>query len=168
MDDAELTELYTRYGFLVHRRCAALVRVPADAEDAVQETFLRARRYGEKRPPTNALSWLYAIAANVCFDLMAKRGREAPHPEDDAAALDARSTGEAEDGDRQAVLSAVLRQVDGTTREIGVLHYLDGYTQEEVAAQTGYSRRTIGKKLQAFEERVRSLWRRAGAGVSER
>lgn len=161
MDDAELTGLYTRYGHLVHRRCVALLRHPADAEDALQETFLRVRRYGAKKPTTNVLGWLYAIASNVCFDLGAKRGRETPHHEEDVASLDVRSEGSSDDGDRRAVIGALLRQVDGTTREMGVLHYVDGYTQEEVAAHTGYSRRTVGKKLQAFEERVKSLWRRA-------
>jgi DNA-directed RNA polymerase specialized sigma24 family protein len=48
-----------------------------------------------------------------------------------------------------------------------VLHFLDGYTQEEVAAQTGYSRRTIGKKLQQFEQRIRQLWQ-ARASLKER
>ena len=167
MDDAALTELYTRYGHLVHRRCLALVRHPADAEDALQETFLRARRYGSSAPD-NALSWLYAIASNVCFDLLPKRTREAPHEADDAAALDLRREGGDEDGDTRAVFGAVLRQVDGTTREMGVLHYLDGYTQEEIATRTGYSRKTVGKKLQAFETIVRGLWRRAsGAGGDE-
>jgi RNA polymerase sigma factor (sigma-70 family) len=58
------------------RHCARLLRSPADAEDALQETFLRAWRslhtcHSSPRP------WLYRIASNVCFDLLAAR-RTAP------------------------------------------------------------------------------------------
>jgi RNA polymerase sigma-70 factor (ECF subfamily) len=58
------------------RHCAQLLRSPADAEDAVQETFLRAWRSlhtcrSSPRP------WLFRIATNVCFDLLAAR-RSAP------------------------------------------------------------------------------------------
>jgi RNA polymerase sigma factor (sigma-70 family) len=58
------------------RHCARLLRSPADAEDALQETFLRAWRSlhtcrSSPRP------WLYRIATNVCFDLLTAR-RKAP------------------------------------------------------------------------------------------
>ena len=72
-----------------------------------------------------------------------------------------RGQGSGEDADRRALLGGALRQLDEKTRTIGVLHFLDGYTQEEVAEQTGYSRKTVGKKLQLFEARVRELWQSA-------
>src|ERR1044072_3986909 len=58
------------------RHCARLLRSPADAEDALQETFLRAWRSlhtcrSSPRP------WLYRIATNAWFDLLAAR-RAAP------------------------------------------------------------------------------------------
>lgn len=159
MDDAQLADLYTRYGYLVHRRCLQLLQRTQDAEDGLQETFLRVKRL-DAAPSEggSTLAWLYTIARRVCFDLMERRRRDPVADEDQLASLERRGHGEAEDADRRALVGAALRQLDGTTRTIGVLHYLDGYTQEEVAARTGYSRRTIGKKLQLFEERVRALW----------
>lgn len=162
MDDAQLAQLYERYGFLVHRRCLQLVRRPEDADDALQETFLRVKRYGPPRDGQATLAWLYTVAARCCFDLMEKRGREPVAEESQLAALEERGDGSSEDADRRALLGAALRTLDGKTRTIGVLHYLDGYTQEEVAAQTGISRKTIGKKLKHFEDRIRELF--AGRG----
>ena len=158
MDDAQLTQLYERYGYLIHRRCLQLLRRPEDAEDALQETFLRVKRYGPPRDGEATLAWLYTVAARCCFDLMEKRGREPVAEESQLAALEERGGGCAEDADRRALLGAALRTLDGKTRTIGVLHYLDGYTQEEVAEQTGFSRKTVGKKLKTFEDRIRQLF----------
>ncbi|MGC4001575.1 MAG: sigma-70 family RNA polymerase sigma factor [Anaeromyxobacter sp.] len=160
MDDAQLTSLYTRYGYLVHRRCRQLLRRSEDAEDALQETFLRIRRLGAAPDDAGAtLAWLYTVARRVCFDILEKQRRDPVAGEEQLAALERQGHGDAADADRRALVGAALRQLDGKTRTIGVLHHLDGYTQEEVAERTGYSRRTVGKKLQRFEEQVRALWR---------
>ena len=50
----------------------------ADAEDAVQETFLRAWRAYDRFEGRSAIrSWLYRIATNVCFDVLDGRKRRA-------------------------------------------------------------------------------------------
>jgi RNA polymerase sigma-70 factor (ECF subfamily) len=50
----------------------------ADAEDAVQETFLRAwRSYDQFEGRSSLRSWLYRIASNVCFDALGSRQRRA-------------------------------------------------------------------------------------------
>jgi RNA polymerase sigma factor (sigma-70 family) len=139
----------------------------SDADDALQETFLRVQRYGRPNPTGSELAWLYTVAQNCCFDLLGRRGREEPK-EPRTFELDARNAhGRSGDADRRAVLGAMLAQFDETTRTIGVLHYLDGFTQEEIAQRIGLSRKTVGKKLARFEEATATLWRRAHGTAEE-
>jgi RNA polymerase sigma-70 factor, ECF subfamily len=58
--------------------CYRMLASPFEAEDAVQETFLRAWRGFESFEGRAALrSWLYRIATNVCLDLLSGRERRA-------------------------------------------------------------------------------------------
>jgi RNA polymerase sigma-70 factor, ECF subfamily len=58
--------------------CYRMLGSPFEAEDAVQETLLRAWRGYERFEGRSALrSWLYRIATNVCFDMTAGRARRA-------------------------------------------------------------------------------------------
>lgn len=123
---------------------------------------MRVKRYDATPTGSSTLAWLLAIAANCCFDWMKRHRREEVADNRTLARLDRRAEGSPSDSDRRAVLGTVLRQLDKRTRQVGVLHYLDGFTQEEVADRTGYSRKTIGKKLRAFEEELKRRWMQAG------
>ena len=58
-------------------RCRGMLGDPGAAEDAVQETFLRAWRRRETFEGRSTLrAWLYRIATNACLDLLAKRRPE--------------------------------------------------------------------------------------------
>ncbi|MDA0160384.1 sigma-70 family RNA polymerase sigma factor [Solirubrobacter ginsenosidimutans] len=55
------------------RHCAYLLRSPADAEDALQDTLLRAWRYRRSLTADDPRPWLYRIATNACRDLQTRR-----------------------------------------------------------------------------------------------
>jgi RNA polymerase sigma-70 factor (ECF subfamily) len=58
--------------------CYRMLASPFEAEDAVQETMIRAWRAYERFEGRSALrSWLYSIATNVCLDMLQSRERRA-------------------------------------------------------------------------------------------
>lgn len=80
LGSAAATELlYRRHASRVLRYCLRCLRRPADAEDAVQQTFLQAHRaLGRGVEPVAEATWLLTIARNVCLtrvDALRRRAR---------------------------------------------------------------------------------------------
>src|SRR5262245_65991720 len=68
----------------LHVHCYRMLGSVHDADDALQETMLRAwRAIGRFEPRAELSAWLYRIATNVCLRMLEQRGRH------DAASVDA-------------------------------------------------------------------------------
>lgn len=151
LTNQEVAEVYRQYGHLLLRRCRLLLRDPALADDALQEVFIKVMRYGgELRHAEVKVRWLYRVADRCCFDLLKKRKQRAevdapveevgPHP---AVQLEL----------RDAAIK-VLHRLNSKERRIAVMAFVDGMSQEAIASETGWSRQTINKKLQAIRKRA--------------
>ena len=74
IDESEFSELAQRHRRELHVHCYRMLGSFEDAEDTVQETFLRAWRRRETFEGRSTFrAWLYGIATNACLDLLAKR-----------------------------------------------------------------------------------------------
>jgi RNA polymerase sigma factor (sigma-70 family) len=154
----ELREMYEQMGYLVHRRCLGILGNAADANDALQDTFMRALKYPPKALESK-LGWLYGIATRVCFDQLTRRRRTQPWPEKLLTQLsELRTHPKAPEPDLRLSWASELAKLDAATREMVVLRHLDGLTQEEIATQMGYSRKWVGIKLRSGEERLRQAF----------
>ncbi len=80
-DEAAFAKLVGRHRRELQVHCYRMVGSFDDAEDLVQETFLRAWRRRETFAGRSTFrAWLYRIATNACLDAIERRGRPVPQP----------------------------------------------------------------------------------------
>ena len=76
VDEQEFVRLTAPHRRALHVHCYRLLGSLHDADDALQETLLRAWRGIDRFEPRAPLgAWLYRIATNVCLRLLEQRGR---------------------------------------------------------------------------------------------
>jgi len=79
IDRTDFETLAQRHRRELHVHCYRMLASFDDAEDAVQETFLRAWRHLDGFEGESLFrAWLYRIATNVCLDMIRSRSRRVP------------------------------------------------------------------------------------------
>jgi RNA polymerase sigma-70 factor (ECF subfamily) len=132
---------------------------PQDAEDLVQETFLRAyRSFGQFAPGTNLRAWMHTILRNVCTDTRRKAARTLQGgelPEDGPPVAPAQ---EAFGAERD--LERALAGLPEVFREAVILRDVEELSYEEISGVLGVPIGTVTSRIY----RGRALLRSALAG----
>jgi len=134
-------------GWLRHRLGSAV-----DAEDLLQDVFLKAMRQGERFCAiANARAWLYEVARNALADRLRLARNTVELPEDLSA-----DTEEAAAVDSLAVcLPRVLSELNPEDREAITLCDLEGLPQDEYARRKGLSLPGAKSRVQRARKRLR-------------
>ncbi|MBE6928893.1 MAG: sigma-70 family RNA polymerase sigma factor [Ruminococcaceae bacterium] len=148
-----------QYGTELLRLCYLYIKDHQLAEDAVQDTFVKAyTKYDSFRGNSSIKTWLTAIAINVCRDIMRRRSyHERPlmlsqDETDPALAMDRHLAGtQPEDplaatDDRLMLLKAISELPDAY-RETILLYYYNGFNIKEIAAIQHCAQPTVNVRL---------------------
>ena len=133
-----LEALYTSCFPKLYRFALSLTRTPAEAEEIVQETFLRAIQHAGKLPDdANLDAWLFRIARNVHISRLRKRQREVGD-----APLEMLATGEdvensLADRDQAGHILRLLHTLEEPYKEVFTLRALGDVGYREIAALFG-------------------------------
>ena len=142
-----LEELVARHENTLLRAALAILGDVQEAEDAVQETYLR---YLEKRPElrdeNHEKAWLLKVTANLCKSVLRQRGR---HP-----TVELLDVYPAPDSDSRELVEAVLA-LPANQRAAVHLFYYEGYSTDEIAAILGQRPGTVRSHLSRGREALR-------------
>lgn len=153
-DTAAATALVERISAQLHRFFIVQMSSRADADDLLQETWLRIHKvrhtYRSGEPP---LPWFYAIARHVRVDHY-RRSVRVSSSEQELEAMRRGSTLAEPDGDGADVLEALLAPLTESEREVIAMMKVEGMSLEEVARATSC---TVGSVKQKVHRAYRKL-----------
>lgn len=170
-DETAFTALVETYQSPIYNLCYRMLGDAAEAEDAAQETFLRAyTRFSSYDPTRSFKTWLFSVASHHCIDRLRKRRLIwldiddeplAGHP-----ALREPSLGPEETTVRRehsAVIQQHLAHLAPDDRQVIIMRYWNDLSYEEIAAATRTTVSAVKSRLHRARGTVAELMRAAQA-----
>jgi RNA polymerase sigma factor (sigma-70 family) len=150
-----------------HRLARWLTRSPGEADDVVQEAFLKAFRAFESLRNPDARAWMLAIVRNCALDALAARRRRAHEPLDESGAGPGASATAADvadperasiEHDERRTLERLLAELPAEHREVLLLREIEELSYREIAAVTRLPIGTVMSRLARARAALRSNW----------
>lgn len=172
--------IYDRHAPVVRALCRRHSASEADADDALQDTFIRAFRMLDRvEDPSGLRAWLYRIASLVCSERRRSSMRRRRH---EFASLDRRDAGEnssmtagmtrsekappsgaVEHGEQLELLTSALDELPDDERLAIHLYYLEQDPVQAARDAIGCSRSAFYKLVARARDRLGSIMTRANA-----
>lgn len=145
-----LQVLTESYGDLV-RHVAQRFKGRADADDVIQDTYLRVRNMPSDTPIQNPQAYLFRMANNVAVDHVRRRNALERH----ISPIEFPDVGSGEVSvdrvidyrQRLTALERVVADLPARQREAFLMHKFDGLSHQEIAAELGITRSAVEKLI---------------------
>lgn len=145
-----------------------------DAEDAVQEAFLKVYRGLAKFKGESAFStWVHRILVNACYDMRRRGLRQvdtvAPQAEDDDAPID-RAPAPAANQPLRLALEKIVQQLSDAQRVVFLLYEVEGFSHAEIGEVLNISEGASKNRLFEAKRELRRMLtaQRGAAGKGQR
>ena len=146
--EEEIKELVGKYSSLIFRISYCILCNTDDAEDAVQETFLR---YITKAPEFNSeehrKAWLIKVSANISKNMLMFRLKR------ETVNIDNVENIGISENDYETF--ELIMSLPAKHKIVMTLYYVEGYKSKEIAEIIGISEETVRKRLQKGRELLR-------------
>lgn len=150
-DDIET--LISQYGDMLFRLCLIMLKNESDAEDAIQETYIK---YFQKAPlfdsKEHQKAWLIRVATNKCRDMLRFRVRHPQIDDEDISKF-------IPDSSDSGILEA-LTMVPEKFRLVLTLYYIEEYRIEDIANIIGRSSSAVKMRLQKGRKLLEEIYRK--------
>ena len=164
-DTAAFTTLVERHAAACTRFATRMLGNREDAEDATQETFLRAYRSLARYEERQAFrTWLFQILINRCRTAAVRRERRhRMFLVDDNAVASASVRPAAEASDLRAELQRVVDALDPDQREAFLLKHVEQLSYDQMAAATGVGVSALKMRVKRACDRMQWMLREGEA-----
>lgn len=171
-DPQAFETLVQRYKVRLTRYLSLLIRDPADADDVVQDTFIRAyMALNNFRGESSFSTWLFRIGLNVAKHNLAKRGRQLPRASDpgDDEGGGSEGGGETDFDTPEAkmetqeilvLLEEALARLPEEQRTSFELRELEGLSYEEIATQMDCPVGTVRSRIHRARDTLAAALKR--------
>ena len=154
--------LYRAFSTPVYSLCLRFTRVPAHAEDLVQETFIEVMRSIQQFRGEAAIgSWIRRIAVTKSLMFLRSawtaRSQSLVEGFDDMTPGDAACHGVSRHPDDALDLDSALANLSSVTRAVVWLHDVEGFTHKEIAALMGKTESFSKSQLSRAYQRLRPM-----------
>jgi len=157
-DGAAFEELVRGHYRAAYATARALTGNDMDAEDVVQDGFIRALERLDECDPERFAGWLLAIVRNRAHNVRDReRVRTAASVEEANPAGPDRTDGRTEQGELRTALDGALAQLSPMQREVVLLHDLEGWRHREIAEALDVSEVMARQHLFQARKRLREL-----------
>jgi RNA polymerase sigma-70 factor, ECF subfamily len=162
-DDDAFSKLVEAYQRPVFNLCYRMTGDAGEAEDAAQETFLRAYQSLKRYDPQRSfITWLLSIAAHYCIDQLRRR-RLPSTPLDvlpDEAVPDGQPGPETltSRSEEQRLLRSILSSLNPQDRATIVLRYWYDMSEEEIAGSLSLTVSAVKSRLHRSRRELARLW----------
>jgi len=158
-DSRVFEEIYRRFGDRMKSIAWNHLGNVSDAEDAIQETFLKVHRSATTfTGEASFATWLFRILVNTCYDVLRKRKRRVEEtPLDDTFE---RSSASVDDFKRIA-LRRLLDELPEQRRSVFMLFEIEGLSHAEIGRILGISEGNSKWILFATKKELQEKWKRS-------
>ena len=150
-------ELVRRYQPQLGRYAVRMLGNQADAEDALQDTFVRGYRSLARCDPERFRYWIFGILINRCRTYAAQGARRQALLEIGAVDIASQTTQTADEPGWRQTIRWALEQLPAEQREAFLLKHVEDQTYEEMQQLTGVGESALKMRVSRAREALRRL-----------
>lgn len=160
-DTRVFEDLYRRFGDKMKSIAWNHLGNVSDAEDAVQETFLKVHRAAKTYTgEASFATWLYRILVNTCYDVLRKRKRRLDDLPLEEEVESLTRTAPTVDDAKRITLLKLLRELPEQRRSVFTLFEIEGLSHAEIGHILGITEGNSKWILFATKKELQEKWKR--------
>lgn len=169
-DEDAISETATKYGAFCHGIALNILSIDADAEECVNDTYLRAWNSMPPQKPNKLGTWLGKVVRNIAFDLWKKNHRQKRYAGmeqllnelDDCIPSPVTVEHEIEEQELTAVINTWLASLSPNDCTLFMRRYWNGETVAILAQESGTSPANMAKRMFRLRQSLKSKLEKEG------